>query len=86
MVHRFGLGVLILFIGTVIFFSGIWNIFLDALIDRTIGSIAIIGDFYNAVAPNDTSTQMILILIGFILMATGVFIAKSHVRKQGLIS
>ncbi len=86
MVHRFGIGVLIIFIGILILISGLWNIFLDALIDRTIGSIIVLGDIYNAIAPNDTQVQVIHVLVGLLLIGIGGFIAKSHIRKQGIIS
>ena len=86
MVHRFAVGILIIFIGILILFSGLWNIFLDAIIDRTIGSIFLFGDLFNALAPNDTQQQVIQVLVGLLLLGIGGFIAKSHVRKQGLIS
>lgn len=82
MVHRFGLGVLLIFVGIIIAINALWNLILRSII----GNIAIIGDIFNAIAPDDTQNQLIQILIALIFIGIGGLLAKSHIRKQGLIS
>ena len=82
MVSRIGVGILIIFIGIIVLISGLW----DLILDRFFNSIPVVGDLFNLIAPVDIQQILIHILLGFLLIGIGGFLAKSHVRKQGLIS
>ncbi len=71
MVHKL-IGVLLIFVGILVFFSGINT----AIQFQILGQIPIIGELITMIASDDIQTAMFHVLLGLLLIFFGFLIAR----------
>ena len=77
MVSRRTVGAIVIFIGILLFLSGIWDFFLRSIL----GTVPIIGDLFNLFAPTISQESMLHILIGLALIFGGILLARTGTKN-----
>lgn len=72
MVSRRTVGAVVIFIGILLFLSGIWDFILRSIL----GTIPIIGDLFNLFAPTISQESMLHILIGLVFIFIGILFVR----------